>query len=278
MTMQNDQLKVLLEQLYQRLNRRRFIEPDPLGFVYRYSDRGDMEIAGFIASQLAYGRVRQIEKSVNELLGYMGKSPSDYVRNFRPAKRTELNNFRHRFTGGEDISALLELLRDAIDESDSLEEFFAKGYSADDKNIAPALSRFSDSLLDRYTSKHGRPIPRGLGYLLCRPSGGSACKRLNLFLRWMVRDDDVDTGLWKSIDKAKLIIPMDVHISRIGRKLGLYGQKNISLKAAVELTESFAKIEPADPVKYDFALCRSGMLGNSGDLEGLEGLQAKNNG
>ena len=101
MTMQNAQLKVLLEQLYQRLNHRRFIEPDPLQFVYRYSDRGDMEIAGFLASQLAYGRVRQIEKSVGELLGYMGKSPSDYVRNFQPAKRTELKNFRHRFTGGE---------------------------------------------------------------------------------------------------------------------------------------------------------------------------------
>ena len=211
----NNQLKDMLEDLYARYNRRRFIEPDPLQFVYRYSDRADMEIAGFLAAGLAYGRVRQIEKSVDRLLGHMGKSPSDYVRNFDPAGRTELNDFKHRFTSGEDISALLELLRDAINEFGSLEGLFSRGYDPRDKNIIPALSNFCDSLLDAYARKHNRQAPRGLGHLLCRPAAGSACKRLNLFLRWMVRDDDVDTGLWKSIDKAKLIIPMDVHISRI---------------------------------------------------------------
>ena len=136
--MQNDQLKVHLDRLYARLNRRRFIEPDPLQFVYRYSDRADMEIAGFLAAALAYGRVRQIEKSVGRLLGHMGRSPADYVMNFDQAERSELKDFKHRFTSGEDISALLELLRDVINEFGSIEAFFTQGYDPRDKNIIPA--------------------------------------------------------------------------------------------------------------------------------------------
>jgi uncharacterized protein (TIGR02757 family) len=256
------QIRNVLEKLYKRYNRRELISPDPLQFVYRYSRPADMEVAAFLASALAYGRVEQIEKSLNNLLGRMGDSPCEFVINFDKDKRRTLKDFKHRFTSGDDISDLLTLLKTAIGRYGSIEQYFVGGYNPDDKNIIPALSKFCNSLLDIHAAGHKGKTCRGLKYLLVSPDGYSACKRLNLFLRWMVRDDDVDAGLWKSIDKAKLIVPVDVHMSRLCKILGLYDRKTVSLSAAVEITESFAEIEPADPVKYDFALSRIGILEN----------------
>jgi len=256
------QIRDVLEKLYERYNRRELISPDPLQFLYRYSDPADIEITAFLASALAYGRVQQIEKSLENLLGRMGDRPSEFVKYFDKDKRRTLKDFKHRFTTGDDISDLLMLLKTAVSRCGSIEQYFALGYNPNDKNIIPALSLFCDSLLDIHAAgRRGQP-PSGLKYLLVSPDGGSACKRLNLFLRWMVRDDDVDTGLWKSIDKARLIVPVDVHMGRLCKILGLYDRKTVSLSAAAEITESFAEIEPADPVKYDFALSRIGILEN----------------
>jgi len=256
------QIRDVLEKLYKRYNRRELISPDPLQFLYRYSDPADIEITAFLASALAYGRVQQIEKSLNNLLGRMGDSPSEFVINFDKDKRQTLKDFKHRFTAGDDISDLLTLLRTIINRCGSIEQYFAMGYNPGDRNIIPALSEFCNSLLDIHAAGHKGQPTRGLKYLLVSPAGGSACKRLNLFLRWMVRDDDVDTGLWKSIDQARLIVPVDVHMGRLCKILGLYDRKTVSLSAAAEITESFAEIEPADPVKYDFALSRIGILEN----------------
>jgi uncharacterized protein (TIGR02757 family) len=254
--------KDVLERLYRKYNHRDFIKPDPLQFVYQYSNPADMEVAGFLAAELAYGRVQQIEKNVTCLLGCMGESPFEFVRNFDERKRAKLKDFKHRFTAGDDISDLLMLLRRVLSQYGSIEQFFMRGYSPNDNNVIPALSNFCDSVLDMYARSHKGCVSRGLSYLLPRPAAGSACKRLNLFLRWMVRNDEVDAGLWKSIDKAKLVVPVDVHMGRLCRTLGLYNQKTISLSAAVKITEGFAKIEPDDPVKYDFALSRIGILDN----------------
>jgi len=256
------QIRDVLEKLYKRYNRRELISPDPLQFLYRYSKPVDIEITAFLASALAYGRVQQIEKSLNNLLIRMGDSPSEFVINFDRDKRKTLKDFKHRFTTGDDISDLLTLLRTVISRHGSIEQYFARGYNPGDRNIIPALSEFCNSLLDIHAAGHKGQPARGLKYLLVSPAGGSACKRLNLFLRWMVRDDDVDTGLWKSIDQARLIVPVDVHMGRLCKILGLYDRKTISLSAAAEITESFAEIEPADPVKYDFALSRIGILEN----------------
>jgi uncharacterized protein (TIGR02757 family) len=256
------QIRDVLEKLYKRYNRRELISPDPLQFLYRYSKPSDIEITAFLASALAYGRVQQIEKSLNNLLIRMGDSPSEFVINFDRDKRRTLKDFKHRFTTGDDISDLLTLLRTVISRHGSIEQYFARGYNPGDRNIIPALSEFCNSLLDIHAAGHKGQPARGLKYLLVSPAGGSACKRLNLFLRWMVRDDDVDTGLWKSIDQARLIVPVDVHMGRLCKILGLYDQKTVSLSAAAEITESFAEIEPADPVKYDFALSRIGILEN----------------
>jgi uncharacterized protein (TIGR02757 family) len=265
-----DALKKILEGLYNRFNHRNLIKPDPLQFVYQYTQPSDKEIVAFLSAALAYGRVEQIEKSLSNLFKRMGKSPYTFVRGFDKAKRERLNGFKHRFTTGQDIADLLTLLKKVLNRYGSIERFFIEGYSPADKNIIPALTKFCDSLYAIYrdcgrayvltsAQQHGGKVSSGLKFLLASPDRGSACKRLNLFLRWMVRKDDVDPGLWKSIDKAKLVVPVDVHIGRLSRILGLYDRKTVSLPAAVEITESFAQIEPADPVKFDFALSRIGI-------------------
>lgn len=256
------QLKNILERLYEKYNRRELISPDPLQFSYRYSNPADIEIASFLASALAYGRVQQIEKSLNNLLGRMGESPYEFVIHFDKKKRKSLKDFKHRFTTGSDISDLLTLFKLVIKKNGTIERHFARGYNPDDNNIIPALTKFCSSLLDIYADGHNGQTTRGLRYLLVSPEGGSTCKRLNLFLRWMVRDDDVDTGLWKTVDKSKLIVPVDVHMGRLCKILGLYNRHTVSLRTALEITESFVEIEPSDPVKYDFALSRIGILEN----------------
>lgn len=264
------QLKNVLEKLYVKYNHKELIPPDPLQFVYRYSEPADMEIAALMSAVLAYGRVEQIGKTLSNLFGRMGKSPYEFVRNFGETDRQKLQGLKHRFTTGGDICDLLELLKYAFEQHGSIEKHFLSGYNKAEKNIIPALSNFCESLLNTYAARCGTAPGRGLRYLLAGPAAGGAAKRLNLFLRWMVRDDQVDLGLWKSIDKAKLIVPMDVHIFRVSRMLGFHHRKNISLKAAVEVTDRFAKIDPTDPVKYDFALCRLGMSGNDNDWNMLK--------
>jgi len=253
-------IKNVLEELYSRYNHRSLIKPDPLQFVYQYAGQADMEIAGLLSAVLAYGRVEQIGKSLTRLFNLIGKSPFVFVKNFGKTQRKQLQNFKYRFTTGDDISDLLALLKKILVENDSIEKFFLRGYSKTDKNIIPALSKFCDSLSDMYAAEHNGRTNSGLKYLLASPSLGSVCKRLNLFLRWMVRDDDVDTGLWRSIDKSKLIVPVDVHMSRLCRILGFYDHETVSLKTAITITESFAEVEPGDPVKYDFALSRIGIV------------------
>jgi uncharacterized protein (TIGR02757 family) len=256
------QISNVLEKLYDKYNHRRFIKPDPLQFVYRYHSCQDMEIAALLSAELAYGRVQQIQKSLTDLLERMGASPFEFVLNFDKIKRQKLKGFKHRFTSGDSLSDLLELLKKVLNQYGSIEEFFVQGYNPGDRNVLPALSKFCDSLLDMYARTHNRPITRQLSYLLPRPATGSVCKRLNLFLRWMVRNDEVDVGLWESIDKAKLIVPVDVHMGRLCRILGFHNRKTISLSTTVKITECFAEIEPADPVKFDFALSRIGILNN----------------
>jgi uncharacterized protein (TIGR02757 family) len=248
--------KKLLERLYAKYNHRVFVPPDPLQFVYRYTDRRDLEIAAFLASALAYGRVRQIERSLTQLFDRMDDAPFRFTSRFDGSGRTKLHSFKHRFTTGDDLSDLLTLFHRVFADCGSLESFFARSYHCEAATILPALSGFCDSLCQM----HAGPVSAGLNYLLANPSRGSASKRLNLFLRWMVRNDEVDLGLWKSIDQAKLVVPIDVHMGRLCRILGLHNDKTISLATALKVTTAFARMNPDDPVKYDFALSRIGIL------------------
>jgi len=254
-------LRDVLDRVYARYNRRQCIGSDPLQFAYRYSTRSDVEIAAFLAAALAYGRVQQIERSLTQLFDRMDNAPYEFTSRFGNRGRARLRSFKHRFTTGDDLSDLLGLFRRVLDERGSLETFFVTGYRDEHDTVLPALSAFCKSLCRMYMDLHRcAQAPAGLDYLLADPSRGSASKRLNLFLRWMVRRDDVDLGPWTSIDKAKLIVPVDVHMGRLCRILGLHDGKAASLSAAVKITAGFARIEPADPVKYDFALSRIGIL------------------
>jgi uncharacterized protein (TIGR02757 family) len=221
-----------------------------------------MEIAALLSAVLAYGRVQQIEKNLNGLFTLMGARPYKFVMDFNKVHRKKLSGFKHRFTTGRDISDLLAILKKVLRKKGSIEKHFLSMYDKNDENIIPALSRFCGSLYEIYAKENSRRVSKGLKYLLASPVKGSACKRLNLFLRWMVRNDEVDTGLWKGVGKEKLIVPLDVHMHRLSRILGFHTQKTPSLSTAVRITKSFAEIEPDDPVRYDFALSRIGIIEN----------------
>lgn len=263
-------LKPVLEKLYKRYNKPELIKPDPLQFVYRYKRKADMEVAGFLASALAYGRVGQIEKSLEKVFAITGDSPAEFIRDFDKNKRSKFADFRHRFTSGEDIADILELLKQVLWKYGSIENFFIQGYDSGDENIISALSKFCGTLTSMYAESHNGIVSRGVKYLLVSPEEKSACKRLNLFLRWMVRKDNVDAGIWESVSASKLIVPVDVHMGRLCRILGFYDDKTVSLKAAVKITQGFLQIEPQDPVKYDFALSRVGIIENCSGKYRLE--------
>lgn len=251
---------ILLEKLYARYNHRRYVATDPLRFVYDYRRKTDREIVALLCACLAYGRVTQIQNSLADLLARIGPDPFSFVRSLGRRQRRMLHTFKHRFTSGRDIADLLAALQGPLRRFGGLEGLFAFCQRPGDCDVSPALSRFSRLILACHASANDGKTPRTLGYLLCDPAAGSACKRLNLFLRWMVRKDNVDPGLWKSVDAAKLIVPMDTHMTRLCRILGLMDGKSASLSAALQVSRRFARIAPGDPVRYDFALSRVGIV------------------
>ncbi len=253
-------LHFALEKLYQRYNRFSLIGDDPLAFVYRYDDPQDREVVGLLSAILAYGRVRQIGTSLTKLLEIMGQSPYEYIRNVRARKKDpRLLRFRHRFTSGRDLFELFCVLDEIYRQYPNLEAFFLSGQPKA-PNAIQALTAFSEGFYDRYRHIFNANPARGFCYLISSPLKKSVCKRLMLFLRWMVRNDDVDPGLWNHIDPKWLIIPLDTHMIRLTQLLGLHNAKTVTLSTAVEVTRQFAKICPEDPVKYDFALSRIGIV------------------
>jgi uncharacterized protein (TIGR02757 family) len=245
-----------LDALYEKYNRRELVDLDPLAFVLRYVDPDEQEIAGLVASALAYGRVAQIHRSVAAVLGAMGRSPRRFVLSTPPdAIRRRFRGFRHRFTAGHEVAELLAGARRMIAAHGSLQAGFRCGLANGDPTILPALGRFVAGL-----RAEARAAP-GHFPLLPSPADGSACKRLNLYLRWMIRRDDVDPGPWVGIPPSLLVVPLDTHMHRIARGFGLTRRRQADLRTAVEVTSAFREMSPLDPVRYDFALTRMGMEG-----------------
>lgn len=252
-------LRDTLESLYRRYERS--TGPDPIALVRRYAAREDREVAGWIASAFAYGRVDQILKDVRGLLDAIGPSPAKTLA-ARTFSAGELAFFRHRFHGPEDAADLLFIVGECIRRDGSVGRFFQRRFRPD-RSVAGMLDRVSAETLSwRPPSTSGRaPFPGAtLRFLLPRPSDGSACKRWNLYLRWMVRNDAMDFGLWKGIPASALVVPTDTHVHRVSRRLGLTRRKSADWKTAVEITARLARLDPADPVKYDFAICQLGVL------------------
>ena len=240
---------------------------DPIDCVRVYPAAADREIAGFIATGLAFGRVASIMTSVLAVLAPMGKSPAAFVRGFDARLHAApFLPFVHRWVRGRDIVALLVILRHVLDTAGSLEQFFLDGDDPVSPDVGPGLESFcARARAVDLRPVYGRPAPRpGAHAFFPLPSGASACKRLNLFLRWMVRRDDIDLGVWRRVSPARLIVPLDVHVIRVGRCLGLTPYASPGWRMASSITASLRQIDPADPVKYDFALCHLGMQGLCG--------------
>ena len=244
-----------LEALYKRYNRRQYVHPDPLEFLYRYADPLDREVVGLIAALLAYGRVEQILKSVGSALERLGPNPSQTLRDARCAEMEKsFAGLRHRFQGATELVALLMGMRRVIETHGSLGGCFRAAVSPRDDTVLPALCAFVREL--------NVAAKERCGHLLPDPAKGSACKRLNLYLRWMVRHDEVDPGGWEFLPPAKLIVPLDTHMHRIVLTLAAgapLGGKTANLRRALEVTAAFGRVCPDDPVRYDFALTRLGI-------------------
>ena len=261
----NNRLKARLDSLYRTFDLA-FLATDPLEFVHKYDNPEDREIVGLVSSSLAYGRVDTIKKSIAKVMAAAGPHPYKFTRRFDPAKDKALfDGFVHRFNRGDDIACLFWFARQMIEESGSIGGFFLKGYSSGHKNVKQALAAFSNSVLSLDSSAvyGGRRLaPKaGVRFFFPNPRDGSPCKRLNLYLRWMVRRGDrLDFGQWKGVDPASLVIPLDTHIARISQNIGLTKRTSPDWKMAEEVTEELRKLDPKDPIKYDFAICRLGIL------------------
>ena len=244
--------KEKLEQLFSLYQGRQWVHPDPLEFLYLYSDDRDREIVGLIASALAYGRVAQILKSVSAVLEKMGPSPANFLLSSTDAGLEKIfSGFKHRFTTAQDLIDLLCGARTVCKRFGSIHGCFVAAHRDQHDTVYEALCFLAGEL--------GRANSRTSNSLLPLPARGSACKRLHLFLRWMVRQDDVDPGGWDHVSPSKLIVPLDTHMHRICSQLGMTGRKQGDLKTAMEITRAFRKLAPEDPVKYDFVLTRLGI-------------------
>jgi uncharacterized protein (TIGR02757 family) len=232
------------------------MHPDPVEVVHRYASQPDREVVALLAASLAYGRARQILASLDDLLERLSPSPSAWLdaagaRDLLGA----LEGFRHRWTRAEDVAELLAAIRVVRARYGGLEACFVQGLRPDAPHIMPALGRWVDCLRGAGSGRPG---------LLADPAGGSACKRLHLFLRWMVRRDSIDPGGWDGVPASLLLVPVDTHMHRWGLRLGFTRRRRADLSAVYEISDAFRRMAPEDPVRYDFALTRLAMREASG--------------
>ena len=250
--MNNIELKKLLDELYFRY-KKKHSSKDPVWNLHRLNDEKDVEILGLITSAYSYGSVDQINRFISALTDRTGFKLHEFTSNYSEHKDKKfLKGLHYRFNSEKDLSMLLINIKKVIINYGSLKNLFLEGYLNDDKNILNALNHFTVL----FNNKQNKNIRTSYDYLVPSPENNSACKRLNLYLRWMIRKDEIDPGAWSgSIDKAKLIMPVDIHVYRISKYLKMVNRKSCDLKFAVELTEKLKLFDITDPVKYDFALC-----------------------
>ena len=242
---------------------RRHLTPDPLELALRYDNPLDQECAGLIAAAFAYGRADLVVDHAGDVLARMGSSPFRYLKEefARKEATRRFHGFAHRFHKTPELVALLAHISASLRRHGSLGALFQSCYVASDDDIGPSLVRFVESLTVPCDRCDESPAERrAVAYLVSSPRDGSACKRMNLFLRWMVRSEVPDLGLWSFVDPAKLVIPLDTHIHRIATFLGLTQRRSADWKTARSVTDALAAFNRRDPVRYDFALCRLGIL------------------
>lgn len=251
--MKSENLKLLLDNLYNTY-KRKYSSHDPVWIVHRFTSERDIEIAGLISSSYAYGHVEQINGFLNKLFNQIGNKPYEFTVNFTKRKDKKfLNGLNYRFNSDADLLKLFDNIKGCLKKYGSLKSLFLEKYTENDENVLNSLTNFCTF----FNTKHNKNSH--YRYLIPNPLNKSACKRINLYLRWMVRKDEIDTGIWREVDKSKLIMPVDIHVARISKRLGLVKRKSVDIKFAIELTNNLKLFDPLDPVKYDFALCHEDM-------------------
>lgn len=245
-------LKEFLDKKVKEYNRPSFIKDDPIAIPHSFTHKQDIEIAGFFAAILAWGNRTTIINKSKELMQRMDRSPYAFVKGHSPGDLQRLKKFKHRTFNEDDLSYFVEFFHQHYSKHNSLESAFFPIAGLDTEHSLTHFKKYFFSFEHlRRTEKH-----------ISSPLQRSTCKRLNMYLRWMVRDDNkgVDFGLWKTISSSKLICPIDVHVARVAKKLGLLKRKQVDWMAAMELTEALKRMDKDDPVKYDFALFNLGVI------------------
>lgn len=251
--MKNTELKELLEDSYHRYSASDFIDHDPIQIPHSFRLKQDIEISGFFAAVLAWGQRITIINKCRELMNLMDNSPYDFIKNHKEDDLKVLLNFKHRTFNSTDLLYFVSFLNHWYNKNDSLESAFV--HSEKDENVEKALIQFRE----RFFSL--RDFPHRTRKHIASPAQNSACKRINMYLRWMVRKDEykIDFGIWNEIKTSQLICPFDLHVSRVSRALKLVKRKQDDWKTAVELTNRLKRFDPIDPVKYDLALFGMGL-------------------
>ncbi len=246
----------LLDEAVARYNQPAFIEHDPISVPHRFSALQDREITGFWSAMLAWGQRKTIIQSANRLVELMDNAPHDFIINHEERERERFLAFKHRTFQATDTIWFLTFFQEYYKKNNSLETAFSRHLTPEDTTVEAALRGFHRDFFDHEwapdrTRKH-----------IATPDRGSSCKRLNMFLRWMVRKDNagVDFGLWHNIRPDQLLIPLDVHVQRVAQKLGLLQREQSDWRAVLELTDTLRQFDPNDPVRYDFALFGMGVM------------------
>lgn len=251
--MNADDLKAFLDEKVTLYNKPDFIESDPIQIPHLFSQKEDIEIAGFLAATIAWGNRRMIINNAKRMMVLMGDSPYDFVMSHSPDSLAKLDGFVHRTFNSDDFKTFIAALRNIYTNHGGLEQVFSQNIQQD--SLQPSISEFKKIFFSidhaQRTQKH-----------VSDPLAGSAAKRINMFLRWMVRDDNagVDLGIWKNIPASALSCPLDVHSGNVARKLGLLTRKQNDAKALLELDTQLRLLDKNDPVKYDFALFGLGVF------------------
>ncbi|MDR1553839.1 MAG: TIGR02757 family protein [Prevotellaceae bacterium] len=251
--MEKDALKDLLETLHDKYNNADFIENDPVSIPHNFGTKENIEISGFFASTVAWGNRKAIVKSAMQMMSYMDNQPYDFITTASENEIQQLSTYVYRTFNGQDFMYFVRALRQFCMKFESLGKFFEQEF-INSQDIRIVLSRFRSHFFeiqhDKHCEKHLSSIDRG-----------AACKRLNMYLRWMVRSDrrGVDFGLWKNIPMSALYLPLDVHSGNMGRAFGLLARKQNDWKAVEEITQNLRKFDAADPVRFDFALFGAGI-------------------
>ncbi|MBI5443400.1 MAG: TIGR02757 family protein [Deltaproteobacteria bacterium] len=257
--------KEFLEELYRRHHRLENLAPDPLLFARGFADIRDGEVAGLVAAAFAYGRVEAIMAALGRIFELFRERPRAFLERASPSDLLERSRgFYYRFQKDRDLAVFLLLLARAVERFGSLVELFRRGDQGG--GIGPALAAFADGILsgDPRPLLRTRSLPADhpVRHLLSSPAKGGAAKRLCLFLRWMCRKDCLDPGYWQgAVDPARLAVPLDTHVARVGRELALTRRSAADWRTACEITAALRAYDPADPVRYDFSLFRYGMRG-----------------